>query len=87
MVENPAANAGDIRDMGLIPGWERSPGEGHSNPLQYSCLENPMDRGVWWAIVLEVTNSWTQLKQLSMHTHNNDFILFLLFFLYVYASL
>ena len=80
VVENPAANAGDIRNMGLIPGWERSPGGGHSNPLQYSCLENPMDRGAWWAIVLEVANSWTQLKQLSMHTHNNDFILFLHFF-------
>ena len=46
-----ACNAGDIRDMGLIPGLGRFPGGGHGNPLQYSCLENPMDRGVWRAIV------------------------------------
>ena len=45
VVENPPANAGDIRDAGLIPGSGRSPGRGHGNPLQYSCLENPMDRG------------------------------------------
>ena len=45
VVKNPPANAGDVRDVGLIPGWGRSPGEGHGNPLQYSCLENPMDRG------------------------------------------
>ena len=47
MVKNPPANAGD---MGLIPGWGRSPGEGNGNPLQYSCLGNPMDKGAWWAI-------------------------------------
>ena len=46
-VKNPPANAGDARDAGLIPGSGRSPGEGHGNPLQYSCLENPMDRGAW----------------------------------------
>ena len=51
MVKNLPANAGDIRDEGLIPGLGRSPGEGHGNPLQYSCLENPMDRGAWWANV------------------------------------
>ena len=50
-VKNPLANAGDIRDMSLIPGSERSPGGGHGNPLQYSCLEDPMDRGGWWATV------------------------------------
>ena len=49
MLENPPGNAGDIRDLGLIPGSGRSPGGGHGNPLQYSCLENPMDRGVWQA--------------------------------------
>ena len=43
VVKNPPPNAGDIRDAGLIPGWERSPGGGHGNPLQYSCLENPKD--------------------------------------------
>ena len=48
MVKNLPANAGDIRDVGSIPGLGRSPGGGHGNPLQYSCLENPMDRGVWW---------------------------------------
>ena len=51
MVKNPPANAGDARHVGLIPEWGRSPGEGHGNPLQYSCLENPMGRGAWWAIV------------------------------------
>ena len=51
MVKDPSANAGDIRELGSIPGWGRSPGEGHSNPVQYSCLENPMDRGAWWATV------------------------------------
>ena len=47
-VKNLAAKAGNIRDMGSIPGLGRSPGEGNGNPLQYSCLENPMDRGAWW---------------------------------------
>ena len=47
MVENPPANAGDVRDMGSIPGLGGSPGGGHGNPLQYSCLEKRMDRGVW----------------------------------------
>ena len=46
-VKNPPANAGDVRDLSLIPGSEDSPGGGHGNPLQYSCLENPMDRGPW----------------------------------------
>ena len=54
-------------DKGLSPGLGRSHKEGHSNTLQYSCLENPMDRGARWAIVHRVTKSWTQLKQLSMH--------------------
>ena len=48
MVKNPPANAGDL---GLIPGSGRSPGEGNSNPIQYSCLGNPMDRGAWWATI------------------------------------
>ena len=47
MVKNPPANAGDIGDMGSIPGLGRFPGEGHGNSLQCSCLENPMDRGAW----------------------------------------
>ena len=49
MVKNPSASAGDARDLGLIPGLGRSPGGGHGNPLQYSCLENSMDRGAWRA--------------------------------------
>ena len=48
VVRNPPADAGDIRDTGLIPGLARSPGGGNGYPLQYSCLENPMDRGAWW---------------------------------------
>ena len=48
VIKNPPANAGEKRDVGLIPGSGRSPGGGHDNPLQYSCLENPMDRGAWW---------------------------------------
>ena len=54
-----ACNAGYL---GSIPGLGRSPGGGHGNPLQYSCLENPMDRGAWWPIVHGVTKSWTQLN-------------------------
>ena len=59
------ANVGDGRDAGSIPGSGRSPGEGHGTPLQYSCLENPMDRGAWWAAVHGVTQSRTRLKRLS----------------------
>ena len=51
VVKNPPANAGDIGDMSSIPGSGRSPGGVHGNSLQYSCLENPMDRGAWWATV------------------------------------
>ena len=57
VVKNPPANAGDTRDTGSIPWSGRSPGGGHSNPLQYSCLENPTDREVWWAIVYSVLES------------------------------
>ena len=53
VVQNLPADAGDIRDTGSVPGSGRSPGEGHGNPLQYSCLENPMDRGACWAAVYE----------------------------------
>ena len=62
MVKTPPANAGDIRDVGLFLVLGRSPGGEHGNPLQYSCLENPMDRGAWWATVLRVAKSQTQLK-------------------------
>ena len=59
VVKNTPDNAGNIRDVGLIPGLRRSPGGGHGNPLQYSCLENPMDRGTWRAMVYRVAKSWT----------------------------
>ena len=55
VVKKLLANAGDIRDTGLIPGSGRTPGGRHGNPLQYSCLENPMDREAWWATVHGVT--------------------------------
>ena len=58
--------AGDITRLGFNPSPGRPPGEGHGNPLRYSCLENPMDRGAWWAAVPGVAKSWTRLKQLSM---------------------
>ena len=57
VVKNPPANAGDIRDTGSIPGLGLSPGDGQPNPLQYSCLENPMDRGAWQAVVHSVSKS------------------------------
>ena len=59
VVKKLPANAGDIRDAGLIPGMGRSLGGGHGNPLQYSCLENPMDRGAWQATVYGVAKSQT----------------------------
>ena len=57
-VKNPPAYTGDISGVGSIPGWGRSPGEGNGNPLQYSFLENPMDRGARWAIVHRIAKSW-----------------------------
>ena len=65
MVKNPPANANDMRDMGLISGSGRSPGEANGNPLQDSCLENPRDEGAWWASVYGVAQSRTRLKCLS----------------------
>ena len=67
VVKSPPANAGDARDTDSIPGSGRSPGGGNCNPLQYSCLENAMDRGAWWATVHRVSKSQTRLKRLSMH--------------------
>ena len=62
MVNNSPANSGDVRDANLIPESGRSPGGGHGNPLQYSCLENPMDRGAWQAIVHGIAKSQAPLK-------------------------
>ena len=56
MVKSPPANAGDVKDTGLIPGLGSFPGGGLGNTLQYPCLENPMDRGAWWATVHSVSN-------------------------------
>ena len=69
VVKNPPAKGGDIRVTTSTPGSGRSPGGGHGNPLQYSCLENPMDRGAWRATVHRFAKSWTRLKQLSTHMH------------------
>jgi len=66
VVKNPPANSGDVRDAGLILGSGRSPGGGNDNPLQCSCLKNPMDRRAWWATVHGIAKSQTQLKRLSM---------------------
>ena len=63
VAKNPPDNAGNLRDMGSIPGSGGSPGEDYQDyPLQYSCLENPTDRGAWQATVHGVTKSWTRLK-------------------------
>ena len=67
VVKNLPANTGDMREVGSIPGSGRYPGTGHGNPLQYSCLENPMDRGAWQVMVYRVAKSQRWLKQLSTH--------------------
>ena len=59
VVKNLPAFAGDTGDVGLVPGLGRSPGGGHDNPLHYSCLENSVNRGTWWATVHGATKSWT----------------------------
>ena len=71
MVKNHPADAGDIRDVGLIPESGGSPGGGHGNPLQYSCLENPMDRGTWWAIV-HGSQRIGRNRSYSAHTHEGN---------------
>ena len=71
VVKNPPANAGDIRDSGSIPGPGKNPRRRADNLVQYSCLENLMDRGAWRATVYRVAKSWTRLKQLSTHTHTH----------------
>ena len=68
VVKNLPANAGDVTDSGSIPGLRRCPREGHGNPLQYSSLGSPMDRGARWVRVHRVTQNCTQLKQLSTYT-------------------
>ena len=68
-VKNPSAKAGDVRETGSITVSGRSPGEGNGNPLQYSCLENSMDRGSWQATVHMVAKSQTRLKRLNIHIY------------------
>ena len=68
-VKVPVCN---VRDLGVIPGSERFPGEGNGNPLQYSCLQNPMDRGAWWATVHGVAKSQTQLERLHYHFQRSN---------------
>ena len=75
VVNNPPVNAGNIRDVGSIPGLGRFPGGEHGNLLQYSCLENPMDRGAWRTTVHGVAKSHTQLKQLSTQKETREMIL------------
>ena len=75
VVKNPPANTGDT---GLIPGSGRSFGKRHGNPLQYSCLWNPMDGGAWWATVHGVTKCWTQLSDLAPHQAQFTVVMFLL---------
>ena len=65
VVKNSPANTGDVRDLGSIPGSGRSPGGGRGNPFHYSCLENPMDRGAWQAVVQRVAKSRIQVKPLG----------------------
>ena len=76
VVKNTPPSVGDLRDVDSIPGSDpleegmgRSPGGGHDNPLQYSCLENSMDRGAWWTVINRAAKSWTQLQGLSTHMH------------------
>ena len=92
VVKNQPVNAGDTRDVGSIPGSGRSPGIGNSNPLQYCCVENPMDRGAWWATVHRIAKSQTWLKQLNTHIYAvymsipiSQFILLLFFPLVVHT--
>ena len=71
VLKNPPTSARDIREASLIPGFGRSPGGGHSNPLQYSCLGNPIGRGAQQVTVRRVTESETQLMQFRTQAHND----------------
>ena len=64
-----ACNAGVNRRGSFSPRVGKIPGEGHGNPILYSCMKNPMDRGAWWATVHSIAKSWTQLKRLGTHAH------------------
>ena len=72
VLKNTPANAEELRDAGSIPGSERSPGVGNGNPLQYSCLQNPMDRGAWRDAIHGVAQSGIPLMPLSTHTRDEN---------------
>ena len=74
VVKHLPANAGDIRDVVTTPGSGRSPGGGHDNPLQYSCLDSPMDRGALQATAYRITKNRTRLKRLGMSTDTDHYI-------------
>ena len=82
-VKKSACNAGDL---GLIPGLGRSPAEGNGNPLQYSCLENPMEGGAWWATVHGVTKSWTRLNNFTFTTHMGSLLFLILYFSHIMTT-
>ena len=71
VVKNPPANTGDARDVDSIPGLGRSPGEGNGNPLQNSCLGNPLDKGAWWATVHGVTKESDMTERLNNNNSSN----------------
>ena len=83
-------NAGDVGDAGSIPGSGRSSRGGHSNPLQYSSLENPMDRGIRWAIIHGVAKNQTQLKRLTTstytHTHTHIYVCVYIYNRYIFNT-
>ena len=79
VVKNPPAHIGDTRNTGLISELGRSPGGGHGNPLQYSCLENPRDRRAWWAAVHQVPQSWTWLKWFSSSSSSSSVTIHVIF--------
>ena len=90
LVKNPPANAGDAREVSVL-GLGRSPGEGNGNLLQYSCLENPMERGAWWATVHGITKSRTQLSMCVhactyTHRHSEIGLLFSILFVLLIIS-
>ena len=82
-IDSTCNNPGAIEEAGWIPGLGRSPGGGSGNPLQYSHLGNPMDRGAWWAIVPSMAKSQTQLKQLSTCTHIHTHVLPYISYIYI----
>ena len=89
MVKNPAVNLGFLRDLGSIPGLGIFPGGGYGNSFQYSCLENPMDRGAWWAAVhreLHMTEvTWQAQRNLNNSYKYNTFCLLYIKYIYVHA--